>query len=185
MAVGALDHHDDHPALYASMELRVAYARIVGAIVAADHTVTVDEVRNIRELCRRIGVPPETADEVVDHSHAPDPIWLRDLLDSLRTSDLRYTLVTDMVALGHADGVYDLHERRAVRQLAAIMLVGEHEVRAIEDDVVHALGHAPTDPEPEPPAPSWTQGIASGIATMASSLGVRRLSGWLGNNREE
>jgi uncharacterized tellurite resistance protein B-like protein len=127
-----------HPTLYASMGERVDYACVLGAYMAADEPLDPDDRKRLRELCHEIGLPPQALDKVLASVDEP-PEKLRERLFRLRESTLRLMLVRDMVMLGFADGRYDVSERRRVRGLAALMLVGEDKIKRIEDEVVREL----------------------------------------------
>ncbi|MCB9680705.1 MAG: TerB family tellurite resistance protein [Alphaproteobacteria bacterium] len=163
--------HDDHPAMYESLEARRTYARLVGAIVTADDVVTADELRAMRDLCRRLALAPSVADEIVDACRRPDSGDMREQLYALRDSDLRFTLLTDMVVLGHADGKYDVTERRQVRALAALMLVRDDQVLAIEQTIADAFGHGTMDDsgpddDVEDARLAWTAELAARLAAV-------------------
>lgn len=156
-----------HPAVFAPMAERIDYAMVVGTLAAANGEIDPAEIEGLRELCRDIALPPRQADQVVTFAQAPEHDALQAALGRLRHSELRFALVRDMVALGFSDGRYDVQERRQVRGLSAMMLVGEDDVRRIEDEVVATLhGQADAVHEPAPP-PS--------LATRMGFGGVQRM----------
>jgi hypothetical protein len=122
--------------------------------MATEGPLDADETRRLRDLCREIGIPPHLVDRVVDCVGEP-PESLRERLFRLRESTLRLMLVRDMVKLGFADGKYDVNERRQVRGLSALMLVGEDKVKRIEDEVVRELHGEPTTEELPEPEGTW------------------------------
>lgn len=145
-----------HPTLYAPMSERIDYACVIAAFMACDGNLDPARTGRLRDLCREIGLPPHMNDKVVA-SLGDSREGLRERLYRLRDSQLKMLLVRDMVKLGFSKGRYEVTERREVRGLAALMLVGEDKVKRIEDEVVAELRPADLpeeEPEPEPEG-SW------------------------------
>lgn len=128
-------HDDDHPAAAEPMNARVAYARLVASLAAADDEITPHEQEQLRQLCRLLALPPHVAQEVLQFAEKPNAAALRGALEGLRDSQLRFTLIADMIGLAYADGKYDLSERKQIRGIAAILLIGEDEVIQLEDRI--------------------------------------------------
>ena len=143
-----------HPTLYASMGERVDYACVIAAFMSSEAPLGPDAKRHLQELAREIGLPPQMGDKVIA-SVDEDRERLRERLFRLRESTLRMMLVRDMVKLGFSDGRYDISERRQVRGLAALMLVGEDRVKAIEDEIVREMHGDPDVPEQPEPEGTW------------------------------
>lgn len=126
----------EHPARGESLEARVNYACVVAALAAADGDVSEAELKDLHGLCNQLGIPPHAVGGVSTFADHPEPTRIRDALVELRDSELRFTLVTDMVVLGIADGTYDMRERKQVRGLASVMGISEDQVLAIESFVL-------------------------------------------------
>ena len=125
----------DHPAISEPIGPRTDYACMVASIAAADGVIEPTEIDDIVELCLQLQLPEHVHGQVVAFAKDPKPELLRQTLWRLRGSHLRFTLVTDMVVLGMADGTYDQPEATKVRSLAKVMDVTDEQVQAIEDMV--------------------------------------------------
>jgi uncharacterized tellurite resistance protein B-like protein len=111
----------------------------VWALAAVDGEASPAEEEALRDLCADIALSAADADAVIAQPFTPDDGGLRELLLALSGTDLPPRLVEDMVRLGFSDGRYDAAERRMVRALATLMVVGEDDVARIEDAVVEEL----------------------------------------------
>lgn len=132
--------YDAHPAIAAPMRTRIDYARIVAAVAGADADLDVDEVESLRGLCSALGLPPGATEGVLLFAEKPSPDHVRESVEALRDSNLRATLITDLVALAMSDGKYHISERKQIHALAALLLVPEKEIATIEDYVARSLG---------------------------------------------
>lgn len=131
-----------HPARGEAVEARVAYAKAVAALAQADGEVSVEELSDLKKLCTDMDLDDAQTAAVLDFANEPDSRAVRDTLRALRLSNLRFTLVTDMVVLGLADGTYSLDERKQVRSVAGVMGIDEDQVVGIEQ---YVLGKAHAD----------------------------------------
>ncbi len=132
--------YDAHPAIAAPMRLRIDYARVVAAVAGADNHLGHEEMASIRGLCGALGLPPGATEGVLLFAAEPIPDRVRESVEALRDTDLRTTLITDLVALAMSDGKYHISERKQIHALAALMLVPEADLSAIEDYVAQSLG---------------------------------------------
>lgn len=121
-----------HPALAEDPEVRADYACLVARIALADGTFCDDEADDLRGLCEQLELDDTLTEDVLSYARAPDQARVRKALDHLKGSALRFTLVTDMVVLGLADGRYSMPERKQVRGIATAMGVTEEQVTEIE-----------------------------------------------------
>lgn len=134
--------YDAHPAIGMSMRTRIDYARVVASIASADNSIDAGEMASLRGLCSALGLPPGATQGVLVFAKEPNPAHVRDAVEAIRDTDLALTLVTDLVAMAMSDGKYDISERKQIHAVAALLLVGEAEIAAIEDYVAHSLeGH--------------------------------------------
>jgi uncharacterized tellurite resistance protein B-like protein len=131
--------YDAHPAIASPMRVRIDYARVVASVATIDQGLDPQEIASLRRLCGALGLPPGATEGVVLFAQAPQADKVRESVEALRDTDLRLTVITDVVALAMADGKYHIAERKQIHALAALLLVSEPEVAAIEDYVSRSL----------------------------------------------
>lgn len=177
-----VDHrmYDTHPALDAPMRLRIDYARVVAAVAAGDRQAGAPELESLRGLCGALGLPPGATEGVVRFAQSPAPDRVRESVEALRDTGLGPTLVTDLVALAMSDGKYHISERKQIHGLAALLLVPERAIAAIEDEVARSLVEGHVVDEPLTTRPSTVERtvvrvggeVAGSVAAAAVPLAV-------------
>src|SRR5688572_10656544 len=82
---------------------KAAYLGALAALATADREADQEELQQIRDVAHTAGISPEKEQEVL---HAAKDVSGQDLkrcLDVLKNSQLRYSLITDLIAVAKAD----------------------------------------------------------------------------------
>jgi hypothetical protein len=98
-------------------------------------------------------------------------------LDALKGSDLRFSLVTDLISFARADGAYSNDEEAMVSKMATYLGVNAEQKAALEN-VVDQAANVPHDAQ-DP----GKQGFLSGITDKLSNVGIPKgalMAGLLG-----
>jgi hypothetical protein len=98
-------------------------------------------------------------------------------LDQLKGSDLRFSLVTDLISFARADGAYSNEEEAMVSKMAAYLGVNPEQKATLENVVDQAANvpHDAQDPN--------KQGFLSGLGDKLSNVGIPKgalMAGLLG-----
>lgn len=125
-----------HEAVRLPANERISYLHIVATIAAADVKLERSETTALRSLCERLEIPPEQRDAVF--RTAARPATLLQSVHALKTSELRFTLLTDCLLLAHADGDYSRDERAHIERIATALGVSPDQLDAIEEAVLAA-----------------------------------------------
>jgi uncharacterized tellurite resistance protein B-like protein len=191
---------EKHPALQLPSEERAAYLRIVASLAAADGVVSDAEIAHLRGACGDLGLSEAEIGTVIAAAEEPDQAKLDEDLRLLRGSTLKFTLLSDLLFIAHADDTYSEEERNevfaigdalginegqrlAVNRYVAAMLKANR-ARGFEADDLKKLGGevaaglAATGVPIAAVAASGsvaglsTAGITSGLAALGMGLGV-------------
>ncbi|HEY4157245.1 MAG TPA: TerB family tellurite resistance protein [Polyangiaceae bacterium] len=114
---------------------RVNYLSIVGSTARLDERSAPKGLERLLELCLEFGLSEYDTRHVLTSAYRPKP-GETPRLDELCKSPLRFTLLSDCIAVARADGEYALSERRKVRELARALELDELELRALEERVL-------------------------------------------------
>ncbi|MEM9488181.1 MAG: hypothetical protein AAGC55_03495 [Myxococcota bacterium] len=107
-----------HPALGIDESERVDYLIAVASMAATDHVISAKELACLEAMCDGLKIATDGKARVLEAAHAPDQVALDSILDSLRTSDLRYALLVDAIAVAEADRDVGQHESDELFALA-------------------------------------------------------------------
>lgn len=111
---------------------RVDYMMIVASMAGADVMLDQHELDRLRELCDELELPQKETEEILAASHRPTASIERHL-DALKSSALRFKLLSDCVSLAYADDDYGKEEKSEVDALAKSLDVTAEQLTAIEE----------------------------------------------------
>jgi uncharacterized tellurite resistance protein B-like protein len=121
-----------------SAQEKGAYLVAIASIATADRAATSEEIEFLQALAQ--GADLTEADEQVVLQAAQDPnnTHLRQSLEVLKNSELRFSLVTDLIAFAKADGKYTPDEEKLIGQMAQYLNINPNQYSAINQYVNQA-----------------------------------------------
>ncbi|MCB9681647.1 MAG: TerB family tellurite resistance protein [Alphaproteobacteria bacterium] len=124
-----------HVAVEAPLDERMAYATLVASMAAAGGAPNEAETLDVDRLCRALDLPDHAADALLAAALAPDGTAVSQAVRVLRASPLRFTVLSDVLAVAWVDDSYDEAERDAASGLALALGIGDAQLRALERTV--------------------------------------------------
>jgi len=134
-----------HPAIDLPMEQRVDYLTVVASMAGADGEVVGEELGKLSEYCIALGLGANEIGRVIAAAQAPDAVRIREVTRRLRTSPLRFTLMTDLLFMAYADDKVVDAEERELNALADALNVTSVQVSALRK-YVEAVRTAANNP---------------------------------------
>src|SRR5688572_15218050 len=113
-----MENQETQPQLlkdYSDLE-KGAYLGAMASIASADHDASAEEVKFLEALCQAAELSPESTQAVIGAAHDPKNLSVQKCLDVLKTSDLRYTFITDIMSFAKADGEVSSGEETNIKQ---------------------------------------------------------------------
>lgn len=111
---------------------RAAYLGAIAALVTADRQATEAEGQFLSALAQQIGLSQADAQRVVDAAMDPNSDSLKQNLDVLKSSELRFSLMHDLVAFAQSDGDYNEAEQERVASMAKYLGITEEQQDAVD-----------------------------------------------------
>ncbi|MBS0659867.1 MAG: TerB family tellurite resistance protein [Verrucomicrobia bacterium] len=111
---------------------RAAYLGAIAALVTADRQATEAEGQFLSALAEQTGLSAAEAQRVVDAAMDPNSGSLKQNLDVLKNSELRFSLMHDLVAFAQADGDYNEAEQERVASMAKYLGITEEQQEAVD-----------------------------------------------------
>lgn len=146
---------------------RVDYLCVVASIAAADGKVTDEEISHIREYCESTGIGEIGIGLIIAALENPEGVDIPTIVSRLAHTDLRFTLLTDMLFMAHADGIVCPIEQEEINKIAAMLTITHHQIEAI-NMYVEAVISAQHTRRSEA---HWKE-VGSEIAGLLASAGV-------------
>lgn len=109
-----------------------AYLGAIASIATADRQATPEEVEYLTQLSTAAGLSGEQKDAVIKAAREiTDEDTLR-CLDVLKTSPLKYSLITDLIAFAKTDNEYSEDEQKTVQKMADYLGVNNEQFSLLD-----------------------------------------------------
>jgi uncharacterized tellurite resistance protein B-like protein len=168
-----------HEALDIPLAERVDYLMIIASMAGADVSIAPEELQKLRDLCSALQLPERESELILSTARRPTASIERHL-DALKSSPLRFTLLSDCLSLAYADGEYAKSERKEIATLASALGVDAAQLSTLEECALSMAEAAGKDGDPH----HWKKrseelasrlvavGIPIGAVATASAAGV-------------
>jgi len=122
-----------------------AYISAIASIATADRSASEDELDFLAALADAAELSDEGRVRVRNAALETNEEDLRASLDHLKHSDLRFSLLTDLVTFAESDQNYSAEERENIEKMAAYLNINPEQVATINQFVQKAATAEPTD----------------------------------------
>lgn len=147
---------------------KAAYLGALAAFATADREADTEELEHLREVAHAAGISPAEERNIIDAAKDTTAQNLKQCLDTLKGSDLRYSLLTDLIALAKVDESYTAEEKGNIEKVARYLNVNQNQFAALDQAVSKATAE-PHKPE-ELASSDFLQ--SSGIQQKLSNAGI-------------
>ena len=132
---------------YSNLE-KGAYLGAIASIATADHVSSQEENEYLNLLCSSAGLSGDQTDlimQVADSQTSDDDLYL--FLDVLKTSELRFSLVSDLISFAQADKNYSEEEKQIVRKISEYLGVNQQQFSVLDEFSKKAVEEVPNQAE--------------------------------------
>ena len=130
---------------YSDLE-KGAYLGAISSIATADHSASEEEIEYIMALADSAGLSDEQRQAVKRAATELTGAELKKCLDVLKNSDLKYSLVTDLISFAETDKKYSDEERSNVEKISQYLGINQQQFNLLDQFVQKT---AETKPEAE------------------------------------
>jgi uncharacterized tellurite resistance protein B-like protein len=129
---------------------KAAYLGAIASIASADRVASQEEVTFLQALAQSAGLPTDQQQAVIQAAQDPSNISVKKCLDQLKNSELRFSLITDIMSFAQADGKLSGEEEKQIQQMAQYLGINQQQYGALHQFVnksseAQQQGHNPTD----------------------------------------
>jgi len=118
-----------------SDEEKGAYLGAIASIATADKSASEEELEYIQNLAEAAELSPEQQEAVTRAATELSGEELKRCLDILKGSDLRFSLVTDLIAFAEADQNYSPEEKANVEKIAQYLNINQQQFSLLDQFV--------------------------------------------------
>ncbi|KAA9331296.1 TerB family tellurite resistance protein [Hymenobacter busanensis] len=144
---------------------KTAYLSVIASIASADREASAPEVEFLQQLAQTAGLSPQGTQQVVTAAQDSTNESIKANLDQLRNSQLRFSLVKDLISFARADGAYANNEEQMVNKISAYLGVNQEQVQTLEQ-VADQQAAQPEEAHQE------GGGLFSGISDKLNQVGI-------------
>lgn len=116
---------------YSDLE-KGAYLGAIASIATADREASQEEIDHIKQLCTAARMSPQQTEHVVRAATELSGEELNSCLDVLKDSELKYSLVADLIAFAKADNNYSEEEEQNVQKIAQYLGVNQQQFSLLD-----------------------------------------------------
>jgi uncharacterized tellurite resistance protein B-like protein len=131
-------HQDTHILKDYSDQEKTAYIASIASIATADREATEEEIEFIQALAETAGLPPADEQRVLQSARDTTNASLPQHLSILKNSNLRFSLITDIISFAKADGHYTPGEEAKIKGIASYLNINETQFSTLNHVVDHA-----------------------------------------------
>jgi uncharacterized tellurite resistance protein B-like protein len=157
-----------------------AYLSAIAAIATADRTAAEEELAALNELSGAADLSPETAEKVRTAATEVSDEQLKESLDVLKGSELRFSLLADLVAFAESDKDYSEDEQQLVSKIAQYLNIDQEQYKTIKQFVNKASSSEITQEQLQQPQNLLESLGLGGQLNRAGISSKSLLSGFLG-----
>jgi uncharacterized tellurite resistance protein B-like protein len=110
-----------------------AYLGAVASIATADRQASEEEMQYIAALCNAADISETQKEAVMRAANELSGEELKKCLDILKNSDLKYSLVTDIIAFAKADNNYVTEEQKRVEEISQYLEVNQNQFSLLNE----------------------------------------------------
>ncbi len=123
-----------------------AYLGAIASIATADHSASEEEVEYIMHLAESADISEQQKEAVKRAATELSGEELSRCLNILKTSDLRFSLVTDLISFAESDNNYSAEEKKNVEKIAENLNINNEQFSLL-DQFVKKSANVPVEPE--------------------------------------
>lgn len=110
-----------------------AYLTAIASIASADREASEEEIQYLDALADGAGLGEDQLQMMHNAAHNTDGHELTQALDVLKNSELRFSLMSDIIAFASADGDYGAEEKASIDKIANYLGINEAQKQAINE----------------------------------------------------
>ena len=110
---------------------KTAYLSTVAALASADRSASPPEIEFLTALAASAQLSPQATAQVLAAAQDSTNQSISLHLDTLKGSELRYSLVADVISFAKADESYSAEEEQMMQQMATYLGVNSAQVQAL------------------------------------------------------
>jgi|JI10StandDraft_1071094.scaffolds.fasta_scaffold685526_2 uncharacterized tellurite resistance protein B-like protein len=132
-----------NPAAAQPKVARIDYLTVLAAVVGVDSNVAGKELGVLAQFCDDLDLAPDEKQSILAFTRNVDPATVLAACERLKESELRFTVVSDLLFIAYTDDRYAPTEREVIEGIARMMGVSWRQLDAMEQYATSVLRSSP------------------------------------------
>jgi len=161
---------------------KLAYLSTLAALATSDREASGEELKQLREISQRAGLSIDLEENILEAAKDISGNDLKNSLDVLKESDLRYGLITDLIAMAKADESYTSEEKENIEKVSRYLNVTGTQFSLLDQFVDKAAQEERTSEEYSEPGFLRSTGMQDKFSNAGFNMGSigKSIFGFLG-----
>ncbi|WP_266204439.1 tellurite resistance TerB family protein [Pontibacter kalidii] len=161
-----------------SIQEKGAYFCALATMASADGHASDEELEFLDMMGEAAELPENLRQEVEQVAKNPSQISLQKCLDTLKSSPLRFSLITDIISFAKSDGQYTQEEQQRIEEMATYLGV-DHKQYSLLEEYVNKAGEAQQQGE-DPTSQRFLNKNGFGDTLKNAGISPQMVQGMLG-----
>ena len=118
---------------------KTAYLSALAALATSDREASEEELEHLRQIANDAGLLETNEEQIINAARDVSGKNLKDSLDVLKGSDLRYGLITDLIAIAQADESYTAQEKENIGKVSRYLNINDNQFSILDQYVQKAV----------------------------------------------
>src|SRR5205823_7774740 len=110
---------------------KTAYLSAIASLATADRQASGAETQFLQALAKQAGLSDGATQQVLAAAQDANNQSIQQNLDVLKNSDLRFSLVTDLISFARADGAYANDEEAMISKMAQYLGINQEQKQTL------------------------------------------------------
>src|SRR5688572_11325578 len=118
---------------------KTAYLAALAALATSDREASNEELEHLRQISNDAGLSQQNEEDIIEAAKDVSGRHLKDSLDLLKESDLRYGLITDLISIAQADDSYTTQEKDNIEKVSRYLNINNNQFSILDQFVKKAV----------------------------------------------
>jgi uncharacterized tellurite resistance protein B-like protein len=118
-----------------SPQEKTAYLGAIASLATADRVASQEEVDHLTALAQAAELSDDQQEEIINAARGLSGAELKQYLDVLQNSKLKFSLVADIITFAKVDSGYTENEKRSIKQIATYLHIDENQFSLLDQFV--------------------------------------------------
>lgn len=154
-----------------SDEEKGAYLGAIASIATADHSATEEETEYLSELADAAELSAPQKQAVISAASEMSGQELKNCLDILKNSELRFSLITDLISFAESDQNYSQEEKNNVEKIAQYLNINQQQFSLLDQFAKKTAASGVTGEEVSKPSFLSSLGLEDKFKSAGMNMG--------------